>query len=630
MCGICGIFAPGRKQAELAERVAGMCASLVHRGPDDEGIFAEDGIALGARRLSIVDLAHGHQPFHTPDGAGVGVMNGEIYNYRDLGAAEADRGYEFTSQCDTEVMLARLHREGVEALPGFRGIFALAYWDRAAGCLLIARDHLGVKPLYFHTREERGERMLVFASELKALLASGLVDPELDLTAARSFLTVGYIPGHRAPITGVRQLPPASSLRVDASTCREARYWHHPDPDEVGDAVSAADLRDRVEAAVAGQLTGDVPIGLLLSAGLDSSAVLQHMRQAYRGPLHTFTARFDDPRFDEGDVAAGSAAESGTEHHEVRCGPADLAEHFPSVVRASGGLIANTAAFPIYMVCRLAGQHLKVVLSGLGGDEMFFGYPTYQADQLAAITRRFPRGFLRAVGGVVDCLPVSHGRVSLDYKLRKFLEGAAMGPEKAHYWWRTIFTDNDRRQLLEGATDGEDAAWAAFEAAFGLSGAADFLHRATVCDFDTWLACMALPMNDGCSMAHSVEMRVPLLDVQLVEAVFRVPRRQRFVWRKKGLFRAMYRGHLRGEVLRQPKQGFHIPLAGWLCDQLKPFMVERLAPHALAEAGLDFVRSAYVETLVQQHLSHEADNSYRLWNLLVLGEWSRQFVKGGV
>lgn len=629
MCGICGIFAPDRTEAELAERVTRMCASMVHRGPDDEGIFAENGLALGVRRLSIVDLAHGHQPFHTPDGTGVGVMNGELYNYRDLRASEAERGYAFTSECDTEVTLACLHRERAEALPGFRGVFSLAYWNRADASLLLARDHLGVKPLYLHSREERGERLLVFASELKALLASGLVAPELDPSAVRSFLAVGYTPGHRAPIAGVCQLPPASCLRVDSSTCLEARYWRHPDPEESGTPASAADLRERVAAAVSGQLTGDVPIGLLLSAGLDSSAVLRHMRQSYRGTLHTFTARFEDPRFDEGDVAAASAAESGTEHHEVRCGPMDLAEQFPHVVRATDGLIANTAAFPIYMVNRLAGRHLKVVLSGLGGDEMFFGYPTYQADQLAALTRRLPAVLLRAAGAAVDCLSVSHGRVSLDYKLRKFLEGAAMAPEKAHYWWRTIFTDGGRQQLLVEAADGDDAAWAAFEAAFRLSEATDFLHRATVCDFETWLACMALPMNDGCSMAHSVEMRVPLLDVELVEAVFRVPRRQRFVWRKKALFRAMYRRELSREVLRQPKQGFHIPLAAWLCSELKPFMLERLAPDALAAAGLGFVRPDSVATLVQDHLSRKVDNSYRLWDLLVLGEWCRQFVKGG-
>jgi len=622
MCGICGILAPDRDAADLGDRVRRMCAALVHRGPDDEGVFVEHGFAVGARRLSIVDLTHGHQPFVTPDAAGVAAMNGEIYNFVELLKCERDQGYAFTSRCDTEVMLSVLQRRGTAGIPDLRGIFALAHWHRQTHTLTLARDALGVKPLYVY---QPGPGQLVFGSELKALLASGLVPGTPDVRALTAFLTTAYIPGHGSPIADVRMLPPGTWLTVAPEHTKEHRYWRAPDPESTVDTSSYVDvLRAAIGTAVSSQLTGDVPIGLLLSAGLDSSLVLKKMTDHYPGPIHTFTARFDDQRFDEGDVAAGTAQGAGTEHHEVHCSAQDLAAIFPEVTAATDGLIANTAAVPIYLVCRAAAKYLKVVLSGLGGDEVFFGYPTYRADRLATWLRPVPEVVLGLCRVIVGMLPVSHGKVPFDYKLRKFFEGVKLQPEKAHYWWRTIFTDHDRRELLSLTGDDDDPAWHAFENAFQLSSAPDFLHRAAVCDLETWLACMALPMNDGCSMAHGLEMRVPLLDQKLVETVYRLPRQYRYRWRQKQLLRRICAPELRPEVMQQPKQGFHIPLAGWLCGPLREFMTERLTDRTLQDLGV--CPSETVTRLIREHTDRHADHSFRLWNLMVLAQWADTFL----
>lgn len=621
MCGICGIFAPGHEAGDLQSRVQKMCDAMIHRGPDDEGIYAEEGFAMGARRLSIVDLNNGHQPFVTPDNAAIGIMNGEIYNYKELREKEKKKGYRFLSECDTEAMLAHIHNNGIDSVASLNGIFTIAYWNRKNKSLFLARDHVGIKPLYVYAKNS----IVAFASELKALLASDMIEKELSYPDISAFLSLAYIPGHKSPFKDVTMLPPGTFMSISNERKNLRRYWKIGEIKQEEISSPEDSIRTLIRECVHRQLTGDVPIGVLLSAGLDSSIVLKKMVEIYKGQIHTFTARFEDENYDEGKIAGLTSGEYATIHHEINCRPKDIKDNFNKIVHATDGLIANTAAFPIYMVSKLAGEYLKVVMTGIGGDELFFGYPTYQADQLAKFFRKLPLGILGLLKNSANLIPTSHRKVSFEYKLKKFFEGACLTPEKAHFWWRTIITDNELSNLMhkDVLLYGNNA-WHAFEEAFKQSSAEDFLQQTAVCDFETWLACMALPMNDNCSMAHSLEMRVPLLDIRLVERVFSIPRPQRFIWKTKKLMRKAVRKDLSSLLLKQPKRGFHIPLASWLCGDLKDFMLDRLSPASLAT--LDFITPAPVQQLITDHLKKRVDNNYRIWNLLVLSEWCHQFI----
>lgn len=623
MCGICGILDPDSPKDHLRDSVSRMCAALLHRGPDDEGLYVEDGFAMGVRRLSIVDVDGGHQPFTTPDSTAAAIMNGEIYNFAALRAAAGQQGYAFRSRCDTEAMLAHLHLHGIQGLADLHGIYTLVYWRSNEKRLLLARDPLGVKPLYLYRRGQR----VVFASEIKALLASGMVPRDLDLTGIASFFGLGYFPGCHAALADVQSLPPAGWVEFSASGMKAGDFSRLPPPaDRLPAGDLSAQVADRIRLAVRGQLTGDVPIGVLLSAGLDSNTVLHCMREVHNGPLRTYTAAFSDPRFDESDVAAASARQYRTDHTVVQCSAQDLVACFSDLIATTGNLIANTAAYPIYRVCQAAGKDLKVVLSGLGGDELFFGYPTYQADRLAALLRPLPAFAVGLLQGVAARLPVSHGRVSWDYKARKFFSGIGLSPELTHYHWRTIFEAWELRGLLPGLPpEAAEAGAHVFRAAFANAAGTDLLHQANLCDFATWLAGMALPLNDSYSMAHSVELRVPLLDPGLVDWILRLPRSTRFTWRLKPLLRRSVRHLLRDDLCRQPKQGFHIPLASWLCREMRPFLQERLLDPSFQQLAL--INQDRVACLVEEHLARRADHSYRLWNLLVFGEWHRTFIE---
>src|SRR3989442_1607631 len=438
MCGIAGELRFRAGARARPERVRAMCDVMVHRGPDDFGEFAEAEVALGMRRLSIVDVAGGHQPIGNEDGSVQVVCNGEIYNSPALRSGLLARGHRFRTSADVEVIAHLYEEDGTAALARLDGMFAFALWDRRGHRLVLGRDRLGIKPLYV---AERGERLL-FGSEAKCLLAAA-VEPTLDLQALHDYLTLGYVPGPASIFAGVRQLAPGHLLVAEpGGRVRTERYWnlcgHVGRGEPRRDAEWQAELLATLRAAVESHLMSDVPLGVFLSGGLDSSTIVALMHELGVHPIRTFTIGFAERSFNETDVARQVAARFGTEHHELVVRP-DAATLLPRLVRHFDEPFADSSAIPVWHLSELARRHVKVVLSGEGGDEMFAGYETYRAWRLASLYARLPRLIGgRALPELVRRLPVSHARVSFDYKAKRFVAGAYLPPAAGHPLWKTF------------------------------------------------------------------------------------------------------------------------------------------------------------------------------------------------
>src|SRR4051812_36099895 len=442
MCGICGIAATG---AVDAGALRAMSAALAHRGPDAHGEAALGPVALDARRLAIIDLEHGDQPIATEEGAVTVAQNGEIYNHAELRRELEALGHRFRTRCDTEVIGHLYEEEGAGAFERLRGMFAIALWDARTRRLVLARDRFGIKPL-FHARLRDGA--LAFASELSALALAPGFPRELDPAALDAYLAFNSIPAPMTAYAAARELPAGHWLAWDADSGRvEIARWCRPRPATVPRAepptTLAAELRERLRDSVRAHLIADVPVGVLLSGGIDSSALTALAAQESGSPVQTFSIGFEERSFDELGQARLVAERYGTDHHELVVRP-DAAELLPEIAAASDEPLGDSSALPTYLVSRLAAEHVKVVLSGEGGDELFGGYETYAADLLAARV-----GFAaRLALPLVERLPSGNGRVPLDYKLKRFARAAHLPPVEAHHGWKEIFGPADRRALL--------------------------------------------------------------------------------------------------------------------------------------------------------------------------------------
>ncbi|WP_028059875.1 asparagine synthase (glutamine-hydrolyzing) [Candidatus Solirubrobacter pratensis] len=611
MCGICGIAATG---AVDAGALRAMSAALAHRGPDAHGEAALGPVALDARRLAIIDLEHGDQPIATEDGAVTVVQNGEIYNHAALRRVLEARGHRFRTRCDTEVIGHLYEQDGLAAFEQLRGMFAIALWDARARRLVLARDRFGIKPL-FHARLRDGG--LAFASELSALALAPGFPRELDPVALEAYLAFNSIPAPMTAYAAARKLPAGHWLTWDAEDGRvEIARWCRPRPvsmvrSEPGD-VLAAELRARLRDSVRAHLVADVPVGVLLSGGIDSSALTALAAQESGQPVQTFSIGFRERSFDELERARLVARSYGTDHHELVVGP-DAAELLPVIAAACDEPLGDSSALPTYLVSRLAAGHVKVVLSGEGGDELFGGYETYAAGLLAA---RFGRA-ARALSPVVERLPSGNGRVPLDYKLKRFTRAAHLPPLEAHQGFKEIFGAEQRRALL-GAAGGDPLAahrarWAETEGAAPLARLQDL-------DLGIYLVDDLLLKTDRMSMAHSLEARVPFLDAHVAELALALRTRDKVRGlAKKRLLRRAVAPLLPRQVVHGRKRGFSIPAAAWLRGPLLPFAREVLSPARLrAQSVLDATAAGQV---LERHAAGREDMSRQLWGLMALSLW---------
>src|SRR6266536_3608577 len=613
MCGICGSAVA--RGAVDPERLAAMSATLVHRGPDSDGTFVEGVIGLAARRLSIIDLAEGDQPIANEDGTVVVVQNGEIYNYREL-ARELERcGHRFRTHCDTEVLAHGYEEWGASFVQRLRGMFALAVWDARERRLVLARDRYGIKPLYYRAAEGGVD----FASELRALPRG-----EIDLDALEAFLAFNSVPAPFSIFGGVRKLPPGHVLVWEGGEPELSRYAR-PAPVALDDVRSedtaelVEELRARLRDSVRAHLVSDVPVGVLLSGGIDSCMLAALAAEETGYPLRTFSIGFEERSFDELADARLVAERYGTVHRELVLRP-DAALLLPALADAFDEPFADSSALPTYLVSQLAAEDVKVALSGEGGDELFGGYYTYTADLLAA---RF--GALASLARpLVERLPTSTRKASFDYRAKRFVRAAHLPPLERHHGWKEIFSPDLRAELTGGrsAFDPVDILRDRYRETQG----ADELARLQDVDLGIYLVDDLLVKTDRASMAHSLEARVPYLDTVVTNFAFGLPAKHKVRGlSKKVLLRKAAEPLLPREVVHGRKRGFSIPAAAWLRGELEPFARVTLSSDTLRRQG--FFRPEPVGRLLDEHVAGAQDWSRQLWGLLAFTLWHERHVE---
>jgi asparagine synthase (glutamine-hydrolysing) len=614
MCGIAGIVSlTGGRPAPL--RLASMIATLRHRGPDDSGMFAGDAAAIGAARLSIIDVAGGHQPITLDGGAIAVAQNGEIYNFVELRTELERAGRRFATACDTEVIAHLYATDGVAGLRRLRGMFAIAIWDATGGRLVLARDRAGKKPLYYF--EHGGE--LLFGSETKAILAALDRAPAVDASALVSFFTFGYVAGDSAAFAGMRRLRPGSALIVDtrSGASRIERFWEWP-PAAGQDAMPYDEAVERLRAelseAVRIRLRSDVPLGAFLSGGMDSAAVLALMTRHSAQPVKTFTIGFGDDDYDEVDAARATAAHFGADHHEQIVAPdcirvADtLAVHYDEP-------FADASAIPTFHVAALARKHVTVCLTGDGGDELFAGYTPY-ADALARVGST-PIDALRAL------ISAGARRVPVHARGKGRLSTMALGPEAWFVWRRTVFPDYLLEAVVEADVLAAAHAYPEREAVDAIrADHGTLLSRLQQWDQRHYLPDDILVKVDRATMAHSLEARCPILDHQVIELAARQSSaRHGDATCTKRMFRDVIRPWVPQSVLERPKRGFGVPLRRWFKDSMIDWARDILHDPRTEQRG--WTRSREVAALVAQHRSGARDHAKRIWALVCLELWAR-------
>jgi len=613
MCGICGIASPAGTPDP--ERLAAMSAALVHRGPDSAGEHLDGPVALAARRLSIIDLAGGDQPIASEDGACVVVQNGEIYNFPELRRELERAGHAFRTHSDTEAIVHLYEEHGLDFARRLRGMFAVAIWDARTRRLVLARDRYGIKPLYY--RHVDGE--LAFASELRALPRG-----EIDLDALEAFLAFNSVPAPYSIFRDVRKLPAGHTLVWEDGSITIDRFAR-PAPVELRDlrdddeAELVEELRARLRDSVRAHLLADVPVGVLLSGGVDSAALAAFAAQESGDRVRTFTIGFAERSFDERDDARRVAERYDTDHHELLVRP-DPTILLPALADAFDEPFADSSALPTYLVSELAAAHVKVALSGEGGDELFGGYYTYAADLLAD---RFAP-LARLARPAVERLPTSTSKASFDYKAKRFVRAAHLPPLERHHGWKEIFSADARADLTgsRSAFDPVDV----YRARYDETAGADGLARLQDVDFGIYLVDDLLVKTDRASMAHSLEARVPFLDQAVTNLAFALPARHKVRGlSKKVLLRKAVAPLLPREVVHGRKRGFSIPAAAWLRGELEPFARETLSADTLRRQG--FFRPDTVSRLIDDHVAGVEDRSRQLWGLLAFTLWYERHVE---
>jgi asparagine synthase (glutamine-hydrolysing) len=614
---VCGIAGFSGHRPDAAVLIESMTGALVHRGPDDDGVHLAGDIALGMRRLAIIDVQDGRQPYRNETGDVVAVFNGEIYGFAALRDRLRRLGHRFESGADGEVIVHAWEEFGEDFVEHIDGMFAIALWDDRRKTLVLVRDRVGKKPLYV---AELAGGEVSFASELQSLLRDPAVPREVDVAAVASYLRLGYVPAPGSAFAGVRKLHPGTMLVCGPEGVRERRYWSVPYEPKAeiayGDAVEEFDRM--VGDAVRRRLISDVPLGALLSGGLDSSYVVAHMVRAANGPVETFTIGFSDDAYDERAHARAIAERLGTVHHEQVVEPSDLTSVLPLLVRHYGEPYADSSSIPTYYLSRMASGSITVALAGDGGDELLAGYERHTAARLATAVDRLPVRVRAALGGAGTGLfrggpdPKSRGQ-----KLHRFFASLGMPAGERFADWAGTLTADEYAALEPGAPH------VALPEPPGNARRA--LDRVLEADLHGYLPGDLLAKIDIASMACSLEVRAPLLDHRLVEWTARLPvgYKQRGLQRK----RLMHDGlalHLPRELFDRPKMGFAAPIARWMRGELRELVSDALLEPRSVQRG--WVDGERVERAMREHFDGRRDNSRALWTLLMLELWHREYV----
>lgn len=649
MCGICGIVDYGenrRFDSKLELLLDRMCQNLTHRGPDDQDveIFRTKGhgsasvpVGLGHRRLSIIDLVRGQQPMCNEDQDVWTVFNGEIYNFQSIRRRLKCAGHQFRTNCDTECLVHEYEEKAAGMVEQLRGMFAFAIWDHQKQELLLARDRLGQKPLYY-LHDSKNE-IFAFASEIKALTEIPGFDRTVDLGALNYYLTYQYVPYPYSMFKSVRKLPPAHTLSFDPQSGETElkQYWQPqtgaPEFSSYPDAREA--LRAELSEAVKLRLMSDVPLGAFLSGGIDSSITVALMNETMPGRVQTFSIGFEEKRYDESDYAKLVARHCGTDHTQKIVRPNAL-EILPELVWHYDEPFGDSSAIPTYYVSQLARQNVKVVLTGDAGDECFAGYPRYFAAWIGELWDRLPKP-LRDLSrsSFWEKMPVSIEGKTLLRRLRRLMRGLSLPAQKRYLDWISIFDGTAREKLLNPEIRENMDLNGPEEFLNGLYGEmkqGNFVQRTTSVDLMSYLPCDLLKKVDIASMAHGLEARSPFLDYKIVELAGRIP----IHWKLrpgingmpgKYILKDAFADLLPRPVLLRRKMGFGVPLGRWFRKDLRELARDVLLSASARQRGY-FIEDE-VERLVEEHTQGSADHGYRLWSLLMLELWHRQFVDDG-
>ncbi len=623
MCGICGWAAADIKREFDPGLLQTMTRALAHRGPDDEGMFREPGVALGHRRLSILDIAHGSQPFHSPSGRHVLVYNGEVYNAPELRRNLQSRGYLFRTHCDTEVLAVLADDREFSFVNDLEGIFAFALWDRRDKRLLLARDGLGVKPLIYRIDPD-GIR---FASELKSLYEDRLLPWTLDARALHHYLGLNYIPAPFTIYSEARKLAPGETLEWNAGACRKNYFWQpptEPGPSrtnyEIGETV-----RSLVKDSIRGQLQSDVPLGVFLSSGVDSAIVLMASCAYASSAPSAFCVGFHEKSFDERPGARSTAGICGAPLVEFVLEPR-LADLIPRMARHFDEPFADSSAVPVWELCRQSVKHVTVALSGEGGDEVFCGYLPYHAHLYAdRMIRWHLAGLAPALMALLKIIPASDRKTTHIYKMKRFLPHLKQDAAHRHFLWKVINDEGQKSRLYTPAWNqahpGLSPTVDLWEHLFKKFRRHEAVTTAALADLSLYLPGDILTKVDISSMAHSLEVRVPLLDRRIVEYVSTLPDQSKIdFFRKKKPMRAAFENNRTRSIFNRPKQGFSIPAAKWLKEDLRTLFLD--AVHSDSFRSLGALNPEEVLRLYEAHCKRKEDLSRALWGILMLALWS--------
>jgi len=614
VCGIAGFT--HRNGCPRPERIWEITRSLIHRGPDRQDVWESANISLGAVRLKIIDLEHGDQPMVTDDGDTVLVFNGEIYNHAELRRELEALGHRFSSHSDTEVVLHAFLEWDARAFPKMRGMFAAALWCESDRRLVLVRDRMGIKPLYYRKRDKD----LYFGSEMKAILLHPELDRHMNLRALERYLSFNYVPGTATLVDGIEKLAPGNWLEWRDGTISIQPYWSLKfQPDQGLDFVTAkVELERLLRASVKEHLISDAPLGVWSSGGLDSSTILHYAAESSAAPLKTFSVSFRGRTFDETNFFREVAERYETDHHEFDLNPQhDLPGAIEEFATYADEPNADAGALPVWFLSKMCRRDVTVALSGDGADELFGGYNTYLADRYAKTLRRFPRAIIGLGVRAAGLLPASDEKIGWDYKVKRMLEGSLLDPVEAHFYWNGTFGEAARRALVTHPQGSEAAVPLPGKASGYLNG---FLWLDQLC----YLPDDILNKCDRMSMAHSLEVRPPFLDHRIVEFAAILP--ENFKIRGSSLkfiLRDLMKNKLPRAVLSRRKEGFDIPAHDWLRTALKPLLIDTLTQGNVEQSGI--FRWKAVEEVLRLHLGRRANLGYHLWGLLILFLWMRRW-----
>lgn len=635
MCGICGLYNLTGQSADL-DPVQRMTAIMRHRGPDDQGLYADGPIALGMARLAIIDLSPAAcQPMPNEDEAVWIVYNGEMYNHRELRKDLEANGHRYRSHSDAETVLHLYEEHGEACVDRMRGMIAFAIWDARHCKLFLAVDRLGIKPLYY---TKVGDTFL-FASELKAILQHPDVQREIDLLSLDEYLRYCYVPAPRTIFKNIHRLPPAHYLTVQDGQVTARRYWElcfQPDYRR-SEQEWVEETRDLLCLCVQDELESDVPLGVLLSGGIDSSAIVAFMSQASDRPAQTFTIGFssreqDYGHYDETAYARLVAQRFDTNHREMVVEPKVL-DVLPKIVWQFDEPFANVTAIPTWYLCQMARQHVTVALSGAGGDEVFGGYPRYLATRFLSAYFALPEvlreGFLKRLA---HALPQRPDVYSILNRVQKFILGAQANPAETYRHWMSVISDEAHLSLYSPAVRQaliHQSEPTTVDALLAEVGDGDLLNRVFYADLKTYLPDNLLTYSDRMASAHSLEMRVPFCDHRLVEFAATIPPRLKMKgFSLKYLLKKALDGLLPREVLYRRKQGFSVPMGYWLQNELLPLAKAMLSPQKIEQRG--YFHAPVVQAMLDEHVSGKADHSARLWALMIFELWHTFYIDQGI